>query len=228
MSTYRAQLGARIEQVVARLGSRKAASAAAGVTAEQLAKWIAGTVKVPVEALRDLAQAANDDFAWLATGAPAGSGTATSVDAIAVPRFDIRPSAGAGALVVSEDVAEHFTVGRDWLRRQLPPWAPPNAVVGFLEGNGDSMEPTIRDGDLIMVVKGVTWRVVERGGIFVLSVDDRLLLKRLQVLMTGDLKIISDNRAYEPELVVHDDLEHRVRVLGQVFFSGGKPRSFGL
>ena len=88
------------------------------------------------------------------------------------------------------------------------------------------MEPTIRDGDLIMVVQDVDWRVVERGGIFVFSLDvDRLLLKRLQVLNNGDLKIISDNKAYEPDLVLFDDIPDRIRVHGQVFFAGGKPRA---
>ena len=43
---------------------------------------------------------------------------------------------GRGALVVSEDVADHFAVGRAWLRRNLPPWAPSNATVGILEGAG--------------------------------------------------------------------------------------------
>lgn len=146
---------------------------------------------------------------------------------VTVPKYDVRASAGAGALVVSEKVEEYFSVGRDWLRRNLPPWAPPNAVVGILEGAGDSMEPTIRDGDLVMVVQDVDWRVVERGGIFVFSLDhDRLLLKRLQVLNNGDLRIISDNRAYEPDLVSFSDIPNRVRVHGQVFFAGGKPRSY--
>lgn len=146
---------------------------------------------------------------------------------VTVPRYDVRASAGAGALVVSDKVEEYFSVGRDWLRRNMPPWAPPNAVVGILEGAGDSMEPTIRDGDLVMVVQDVEWRVVERGGIFVFSLDhDRLLLKRLQVLNNGDLRIISDNKAYEPDLVRFDDIPNRVRVHGQVFFAGGKPRSY--
>ncbi len=90
------------------------------------------------------------------------------------------------------------------------------------------MEPTIRDGDLIMVVQDVDWRIVERGGIFVLSLDqDRLLLKRLQVMNNGDLRIISDNKAYETEVIEFGRIPHRVRVHGQVFFVGGKPRPFG-
>ena len=144
---------------------------------------------------------------------------------VVVPRYEVRASAGRGALVISEDVSEHFAVGRDWLRRMLPSWAPPNAVVGFLEGGGDSMEPTIRDGDLIMIVQDPEWWVVERGGIFVFTLDhDRLMLKRLQVLMNGDLSIISDNPAYANETIPMSEVQARVIVHGMVFFSGGRPR----
>lgn len=87
------------------------------------------------------------------------------------------------------------------------------------------MEPTIRDGDLIMVVQDVDWSIVERGGIFVFSLDgDRLLLKRLHVMMSGDLQIISDNPAYPVEAIPFADIPHRIIVHGQVFFVGGKPR----
>ncbi len=147
-------------------------------------------------------------------------------DSVILPRFDVRASAGAGALVAAEEVSEYFAVGREWLRRNLPAWAPLDAVVGALENGGDSMEPTVRDGDLLMVVQVTDWRVVERGGIFVFTHHDRLHLKRLQVMMNGDLKIISDNKAYEPWLVPFDDIQHSVRLLGQVFFAGGKPRSY--
>lgn len=88
------------------------------------------------------------------------------------------------------------------------------------------MEPTIRDGDTLMVVRDVEWRIVERGGIFVFSLDDRLLLKRLQVLANGDLKMISDNPAYEPYVIPVRDIPERVIIHGEVFFAGGKPRSF--
>jgi len=147
-------------------------------------------------------------------------------DLVVLPRYEIRASAGRGALVVSENVAEHFAVGAEWLRRQLPSWAPPNAVVGILEGGGDSMEPTIRDGDLIMLVRDPPPHVIERGGIFVFTLDqDRLLLKRLQVLMNGDLSIISDNPAYVTETIPRDQIDSRVIVHGQIFFAGGRPRT---
>ncbi|WP_054309986.1 S24 family peptidase [Mesorhizobium sp. 1M-11] len=197
-----------------------------GKSVKQIQRYVEGD-DFPFGFVQSLAEATGIPVAWFVGGETADRSLPAPhwANGITVPRYDIRASAGAGALVVSENIDEYFAVGRDWLRRNLPPWAPPNAVVGMLEGMGDSMEPTIMDGDLIMVVQDVEWRVVERGGIFVFSLDvDRLLLKRLQVLNNGDLKIISDNKAYEPDLVPFDDIPNRVRVHGQVFFAGGKPR----
>lgn len=183
-----------------------------------------------------IANAANVTLDWLAAGkGPMRPSTGqflafTASDAehrqVLLPRYDIRASAGSGTLVVSEDVEEHFAVGRDWLRRNLPPWAPLNARVGVLENGGDSMWPTIQDGDLLMIVQDVEWRIVERGGIFVFTLDDRLLLKRLQVLDNGDLRIISDNKVYEPMTVLRSDIPNRLILHGQVFFAGGKPRNY--
>lgn len=235
-------LGDRIKEAANRIGGLDVLSGyLEGVSRRTLSDYVSGKSEPRISTVIEIATATKTDLNALlldktldpSAGSGgflvhAANGSPKIVDpGVTVPRYDVRASQGAGALVVSERVEEYFSVGRDWLRRNLPPWAPPNALVGILEGAGDSMEPTIRDGDLVMVVQDVDWRVVERGGIFVFSLDhDRLLLKRLQVLNNGDLRIISDNKAYEPDLVGFADIPNRVRVHGQVFFAGGKPRSY--
>lgn len=197
-----------------------------GVSDSTLGNYERGSRVPDADFLVRLRERVGVDLNWLITGqAGAMQSPAAEFNLAVLPRYDVRASAGAGSLVVSEDVSEYFSVGRDWLRRNLPPWAPTNATVGVLENGGDSMEPTIRDGDLLMVVQDVEWRTVERGGIFVFSLDDhRLLLKRLQVMTNGDLRIISDNPAYAAETIPFDRIEHRIRIHGQVFFAGGRPR----
>ncbi|MCO5083354.1 MAG: XRE family transcriptional regulator [Rhizobiaceae bacterium] len=203
-----------------------------GVSDSTLGNYERGDRAPDVDFLVRLRERFGTDIHWLLTGEETSRSTEMVLvgsvgDMVMLPRYEARASAGGG-LVPKQDISDYFAVGRDWLRRNLPAWAPPNAVVGVLEGSGDSMEPTIRDGDVLMVVQDVEWRIVERGGIFVFSLDDeRLLLKRLQVLMNGDLKVISDNPAYAPETIPYDDIQHRVRIHGMVFFAGGKPRAFG-
>ncbi|MCB1470843.1 MAG: helix-turn-helix domain-containing protein [Rhizobiaceae bacterium] len=199
-----------------------------GVSDSTLGNYERGDRTPDVEFLVRLRERFGIDIHWLLTGEEKQGSTQLVVrsegDFVTLPRYEARASAGGG-LIPKQDISEYFSVGRDWLRRNLPAWAPPNALVGILEGSGDSMEPTIRDGDVLMIVQDVEWRIVERGGVFVFSLDDeRLLLKRLQVLISGDLKIISDNPAYAPELIPFADIEHRIRIHGMVFFAGGKPR----
>ena len=70
---FRECLGQRIATCVTLIGTKSDAASAAGITAEQLNKWIKGTVKVPVEALHMLALAADVSVVWLATGEGAGA-----------------------------------------------------------------------------------------------------------------------------------------------------------
>jgi phage repressor protein C with HTH and peptisase S24 domain len=225
-----AGIGQRIKEAADKLGGLNQLSEATGIPRRTLGDYVSGATEPKASALESIAKATDSDLNWLLRNDyPVGLGGAAPgfvSSQVLVPRYDIQASAGSGRLITSSDVHGHLSVGRDWLRRNLPPWAPSNAVVGVLEGSGDSMEPTIRDGDLIMVVQGVDLRVVERGGVFVFSMDhDRLLLKRLQLMLNGDLSIISDNPAYATEVIPGADLAQRILIHGLVFFVGGKPRS---
>jgi hypothetical protein len=68
MTPFRRTLGERISVAVSKFKTKAAAAQAAGVTDDQLAKWRAGTVKVPVEGLYRLSTESGTDFAWLVTG----------------------------------------------------------------------------------------------------------------------------------------------------------------
>lgn len=141
-----------------------------------------------------------------------------------IPQFDIQAAAGSGLVPVEPDrVASYVTVEREWLRRFLPSWAGSNAVVGILQGAGDSMAPTIDDGDMVMVVADPPWEAVARGGVFVVLHHDQLRIKRLQHYpRTGDIDLISDNQRYGRETIPRDRVEFDLRILGQVFFRGGR------
>lgn len=138
-------------------------------------------------------------------------GTAATV--AMVPRLQIGASAGPGALVERE--AKQSAIGFDhrWLRSL---GANPGDV-SIIQVRGDSMAPTLADGDDIMVSKddGVN-RV--RDGIYVLRVDDTLMVKRLSVNpASGALNIRSDNPVY-PDFEDCDPAS--VTVIGRVIWIG--------
>jgi len=135
-----------------------------------------------------------------------------------LPRFDIQASAGAGSLVSSNQPNGVFAVDRDWLSRYVSR----SANVGVIEASGDSMLPTITNRDLLLVdvKEGATVEEIMRGGIYVLTLDGGLVVKRLEI-DGNELVIISDNPAYPQVRISFAQIENRVIIHGVVFWSGG-------
>ena len=127
-----------------------------------------------------------------------------------VPRLPLGASAGPGALSGSELPVGQLRFSARWLKAN----GLDAAMLSAIEVEGDSMDPTLRDGDEILVDR--TPRPL-RAGIHVLRLDDVLLVKRVE--RAGDaLRLISDNRAY-PEI---ERAAGEVEILGRVVWKGGR------
>lgn len=134
---------------------------------------------------------------------------------ISIPFYDIEASAGHGALVESDQYEKLITFSPDYIRNEIG--VNPNNVFLML-ARGDSMYPTIKDGAMIMVEKDLEHL---NDGIFVLRLNNALLVKRLNILPTGTIKVLSDNKMYEPYEIDAKLLEaDNVEVLGRVVWSG--------
>jgi phage repressor protein C with HTH and peptisase S24 domain len=128
-----------------------------------------------------------------------------------VPRLSLGASAGAGAHSEGEEAIGAFRFSGRWLRDQG--FAP--AKISAIAVRGDSMEPTLRDGDEILVDRG---QCAIRDGIHVVRLDDMLLVKRLETGAPGRIALLSDNHAYRPIEVDPGDLE----VIGRVVWKSGR------
>lgn len=106
---------------------------------------------------------------------------------VRVPQLAVSVSAGPGRLVTGEErVASAGYAPEDLARLGI---RADNAAI--LEVRGESMAPTLLDGDRILVDRGQT-APGARPAIWVLRVDDELLVKRLSRDGT-DWRILSDN-----------------------------------
>ena len=124
-------------------------------------------------------------------GGPAGAGQGSAM--VAVPRLEVGVSAGAGAFGGSERSRPHIAFDPAWLRR-VARGAPDQLSIVLVQG--DSMAPTLGDGDEILVDKGDGAERL-RDGVYVLRIDDLLVVKRLAVNpATRTVSIRSDNPAY--------------------------------
>lgn len=111
---------------------------------------------------------------------------------VPVPSYDIRAAAGAGAVNFDEQPQHFLLYRRDWLRSVSVSSIDDLAV---LRVSGDSMQPTLQDGDTVLVDKSV--RRVGRDGLYIIRSGDELQVKRVAAHpQTGTLTIKSDNPAY--------------------------------
>jgi phage repressor protein C with HTH and peptisase S24 domain len=85
---------------------------------------------------------------------------------------------------------------------QIPQiWLPENGQLGLVRVEGDSMFPTINNGDYVAVEFSSGYTA---DGLYLIRVDDTAFVKRLQRKF-GGIKIISDNPQYEEMQISHDD-----------------------
>ena len=200
----------RINLLAERAGGGEVLALEAGLSKKSISRFRAGG-KPSARSLRALAEAGGTTFEWLARGEGPGPGEAlhadekseppASGDLVSIPRFDALVSAGPGSLADRAQVLEHYQFSPAFLKHLgVSP-----ATAGVIEIRGDSMYPTLRDGDLAVVDWGIKELVDD--GIYVVTYDSLTRIKRLQ-RRAGALVLISDNRQlYEPETVPIDRLD---------------------
>ncbi|MEW9856990.1 S24 family peptidase [Novosphingobium sp. M1R2S20] len=130
---------------------------------------------------------------------------------IEIPRLCLTASAGPGADVIGEDAIGSFRFSQRWLRDQ----GLQQERLSAITVRGDSMEPTLRDGDEILVDGG---RRTLRDGIHVVRFDGALLVKRLDTSRPGRVSLLSDNTAYPPIECPPDQLD----LVGRVVWKSGR------
>jgi phage repressor protein C with HTH and peptisase S24 domain len=138
---------------------------------------------------------------------------------VSIPRLDVNASAGAGALDGEERQLGRIGFDSAWLRRLGLGGGRPGRL-SVIRVDGDSMSPTLSDGDEILVDReDGPGRL--RDGIYVLRLEEALVVKRLSVGPGGRLSVRSDNDAYPG----WPDLEPgAVDVVGRVVWVGRRLR----
>lgn len=135
---------------------------------------------------------------------------------VRVPRYEVAASAGGGAFVESEQVVDYLSFRSEWVKNALGVSVKDLALINVI---GDSMEPTLSDGDVVLL--DMTFRGVQDSSIYVLQLNGTLLVKRIQHRLDGSLEVISDNQRYKPETVIGDDA-NQLKIIGRVVWAGRK------
>jgi hypothetical protein len=133
---------------------------------------------------------------------------------VSVKRHPVTVSAGPGAVPGEELGKPYFAFDERWLKG-LTPTTPSNLSIVRVEG--DSMAPTLNAGDDILVDLGDAAERL-RDGIYVLRIDDALVVKRLALNPLGRrVTVQSDNPAYSDWPDCRLD---QINCIGRVIWSG--------
>jgi phage repressor protein C with HTH and peptisase S24 domain len=201
----------------------------AGVAETTLRQHLSGRSEPNMSQLIKIASTANVQIDWLATGelpkeksSPDANTPATpcicmdefNEEYVLIPGYHLTVSTGSGSAWNGEQVKRHLAFRRKWLKyRGLNP-----ERLAVVFAKGDSMQPTINNGDSILV--DTSKNQVVDGSIFVLRLGDDLYAKRLQKNIDGGITVISDNRTEYPIQVVHPDQMDSLAVIGKVVWVG--------
>ena len=117
-------------------------------------------------------------------------------------------SAGGGLMPdYSADLLCAFR--REWIKRKGG--KPDN--MSLIKVDGDSMAPTLLPGDLVLVDHGRN-SIASQGGIYAISIDDEIMIKRVQPSYPDKILVISDNKQYP----IRELATANVRVNGKVIW----------
>ena len=203
-----------------------AAALKIGLSAQAASNWKKG--KIGRETVEKLADLLNVDAGWLLTGngsenSQQNEGTPVvtwespddlDLDKyVIIPHIEVKFSAGNGHLAAYEpsqrDIGSAHLLS--WVHKKKI--SPKNLMT--VDIDGDSMEPNIKSGSVVMLDKSInTLEQVQSGKVYAIRYGNELKIKRLSRRFDGALIIDSDNPQYQREIVEADQLEH-IGIIGK-------------
>lgn len=202
MAELAIQVGGRLKELRKRANlNQSKLGALAGVSASQISRLESGaqwghedTFSALFQALAQaLDQTPTEVQALvLAPAPPGGRAEASGLPEgyVLVPFFDLEQAAAKGGQGQLEPQT-YVGLSRAWLSggRSMPPEDMLLARVV-----GDSMEPTLRQGDVVLADRSKAG--VPDDALYLLRMADTLLIRRLQRLPGGRVRVACDNKAY--------------------------------
>ena len=123
---------------------------------------------------------------------------------------DVRASAGGGAFPFDENY-EVLSIDRTIMENLVPSTS---KEVEAINVDGESMEPTLQDGSIVFIDR--TQTNINKDGIYIASTTAGLFIKRIRQRADGMVELISDNKAYSPEILLADEVQIIGRVVGNI------------
>ena len=187
----------RLKQVIGKKSIR-AFARECGLSDTVLRQYLSGQSEPTRPVLLTIARVAEVGLEWLVAGKPS-------------------PEEVAEGLLKRYLYREALAFEKDWLSTRFSV-APEDLLLASVKD--DSMEPTLYSGDVILV--DTTYRDPEAiaHGIYVLQLESRILVKRLQYLVGNTLRVLSDNPTYEAFSLDLSGDGSSLSIMGKVIWFG--------
>ena len=226
-------LGSRLQHTLNLNGlTQEYVANAVGVSQTAISDIVKGKTKRPRNIL-DIAKVLGVSPDWLMTGKgeqPSFSQAVENIDTeeekkhqLRVEVLDVYASAGNGSFLTGDLAGDICAIEfeNEYFMQSFQ--RANEKGLAIINVTGDSMEPTLQNGDLLYV--DVRKNYYCGDGIYVFSLGDTLYVKRLQ--LTGNkLLIHSDNKFYDT-WDIHPEDEEQFIIHGKVEFQQGKIKRVG-
>jgi len=221
-------IGQRLkERIDAARTSQAALAAAIGVTPQAISKMVNGATTDTAK-LYQIARFLKTTPEYLTGESDAPRPNRTSEDRLPYKGLPTEPKPGIvevasidlnfglGAAFMDQEVVEYqvekMQFPGDWLRSITS--SPPNQLY-WTRGVGNSMEPAISDGDVILIDRSKVGSTF--GDLYwAIAYGQTGMIKRLRPMPDGSVKILSDNPSVPPEVAYDGELHIFGRVVAVI------------
>jgi phage repressor protein C with HTH and peptisase S24 domain len=195
-----------------------------GFSSSYLSEVESSKTKPSLELLMRISQITNYSLHWLLTGkgpmfldpsefmVKENSASYGELGTFAlIPQAALEGGIGTEGKGVEGGVEGKYAFRRTWLQSK-------GNFEDFIlfEVKGDSMDPTITDGDVVIIDRSKKQVVV--GNIYALRTENAVMVKRLQPMDANHIKAMSDNKLYESYEI--DLGKGDIEIIGQVIWIG--------
>ena len=179
------------------------------LAAQSLARYEKNKVNPSMEFIAKLTDMFNINSNWLLTGKGKmfiSNDTTKNSDNYFIDLLNVRAGAGEGIYNYVIETVDTISLDKSFFRTPINT----NKIKG-IQVDGDSMEPTLRDGDYVLIDENINFGT---NGIYAIQYGGQILIKRLQFKMDGTILIISDNDKYDKEVFNPNENQLPFQVLG--------------
>ncbi len=179
------------------------------LAAQSLARYEKNKVNPSMEFIAKLTDMFNINSNWLLTGKGEmfiSNDTTKNSNNYFIDLLNVRAGAGEGIYNYVIETVDTISLDKSFFRTPINT----NKIKG-IQVDGDSMEPTLRDGDYVLIDENINFGT---NGIYAIQYGGQILIKRLQFKMDGTILIISDNDKYDKEVFNPKENQLPFQVLG--------------